>query len=479
MIPLIKATGTTDASEDLDVKNVEGQFLSTGHLPEKLYAHDYSQEQEYDAIAFILAGGKGERLRPLTEHCCKPAIAFGGSCRIIDFTVANCMNSGISRIFVLTQYRQDALIEHLHQSWHDNDNGYPQSIKPLPANLDIHPSGYQGTADAIAKNIAVLKNTSARNTLILAGDHVYKADYRRMLRHHLQTEADVTVACCEVDAASARRFGVVEVSSNGKITGFEEKPQHPARLQDRPDHALASMGIYIFRTQKLIEILQDRRFSQLPSLDFGRDIFPDLIQRLYVSAYAFDRAQNESYWQDIGTIDSYYNANMQLLQSTPALNVDDRHWPICVQTKTALPARLCVDSKGYSGSVSDCIIGSGCITQGARIRHSVIFQNVRIGEKSLIDNSLVLPGATLGRKCKVRKAIIDSGVILPDGTEIGYHPNEDGLYHHISPNGITVVGNSRSFQATLLAHRNSTARQGKTKNLQGEQAKVNQVVKPL
>lgn len=424
--------------------------------PDKLQTYAQKADDEFDTMAFILAGGRGTRLHPLTSNLCKPAVHFGGSCRIIDFTLSNCINSGIRRVGVLTQYKQRSLINHLGKNWGDRGQSLQDSVKIMPAQHDIQFNGYRGTADAIAQNLDALKQCSPKYTLILSGDHVYKADYRRMLDHHIQTDADVTVSCCEVPASSAQRFGVVETDANQKIVRFSEKPAQPATLPERHESSLISMGIYLFKTPLLIELLN--RESATLGFDFGRDIFPGLIKDHNVFAYRFDRAQYQNYWQDIGTIDSYYDANMHLLDPAPAVDLNDSNWPVHTQSKPAAPARLGVDSQGHSGFVRDCIVACGCSVHGARIQHSILFQSVQVDENSLIENSLILPGARIGKECKIKNAIIDSAVHIADSTEIGYDQRQDASQYHVSANGVVVVAGKSTSQRKSGVYENELPR---------------------
>lgn len=440
MITRTKSSNTTSPSDTASMHAASESLTLDYHPPSTLRKLSQQVDDELDTVAFILAGGRGTRLHPLTGNVCKPAVSFGAHCRIIDFTLSNCFNSGIRRISVLTQYRQQVLIEHLRKAWSGTQQDNSQFIEILPPQYDQNLHGYRGTADAVKQNVGLLRQLSPRNTLILAGDHIYKADYRQMIRHHAQSMADVTVACCEIAVADAKRFGVVECNNSGFITGFEEKPLHPKTVPERPDNAMVSMGIYVFKTSVLLDILSEDTPNSGERLDFGRDIFPWLIENYRVYAYEYDQAQTECYWQDIGTIDSFYEANMQLLQSYPAIDLNDTNWPIRTHVRTVFPARLCVDSKGNNGSVSDSIIASGCVLHGSIIRHSIIFNSVTIDDKTIIENSLVLPGARIGKRCKVRNAIIDTDVILPDGSAIGHDLKQDAMQYHVSRNGISVVG---------------------------------------
>ena len=450
MNSLTKQSDQYIADEDITHSCTSGLSIDSHKAPGKLCTHDHGADCELDTFAFILAGGRGSRLQPLTADCCKPAVPFGGSCRIIDFTLSNCINSGIQRIGVLTQHRQNSLIEHLRNAWNQSASNQHSFVDVLPAQFDQHIDGYRGTADAVAQNLGVLQQMAPKHTLILAGDHVYKADYRRMIRKHLDANADVSVACCEVPASHAHRFGVMELDSTGKLIQFQEKPQNPATLADKPDVSLISMGIYLFNTEILTAVLQSERMQRLKSFDFGTNILPSLIREYRVHAYHFDQAQTENYWQDIGTIDSYFEANAQLLRQNPAVDLNDADWPIHTGTTIRVPTRLSIDSRGYSGSVCDCIVADGCRVNGARIRHSILFDSVTVNEKSVIENSLILPGAVIGKNCKIKNTIVNSGVHINDGCEFGYEPLQESLHHHLSQTGILVVAKDLLSPATIL-----------------------------
>lgn len=437
MISLTQSATTAVPAEITTCQSDLEAEQAVQNQPEKLQIHTQQEEGQYNTMAFILAGGRGTRLHPLTSKRCKPAVPFGGSCRIIDFTLSNCINSGISKVGVLTQYKQHSLINHLGGDWGESGHSLNNCVEILPAQYDMQFNGYRGTADAIAQNLEQLEQHAPKYTLILSGDHVYKADYRRMIKQHIQNNAEVTVSCCEVPADTAQRFGVVQADSHQKIASFEEKPEQPATVPERPDSSLISMGIYLFKTQLLIDILQSE--SAKLGFDFGRDIFPGLIKKHDVFAYRFDRAQFQHYWQDIGTIDSYFEANMHLLDPVPAVDLNDCAWPVHTHCSASAPARLGVDSLGHSGFARDCIVASGCSAHGARIEHSILFKDVLIDENSSVENSLILPGARIGKECKIKNAIIDSSVCVADGTEIGYDWRQDALQYHVSPKGVVVV----------------------------------------
>ena len=412
-------------------------FAQTNGVP-KLVRETCANSLSQDTLALILAGGSGKRLRPLTINRCKPAVPFGGCHRIIDFTLSNCINSGIHQIGVLTQYQQRPLHEHLEQSWNSLNNGDSVQVEKLPAQR-CSSRQYAGTADAIAKNIAFLKRKKCRYTLILAGDHIYKADYRRLIWQHKNTGAGVSVACSDVPLQNAHQFGVVTCNAAGRIFAFEEKPSHPSANPVQPHSALVSMGVYLFDTPLLIKILELDQLNPFSSHDFGHDILPTLINRTHVQAYEFQRAQLENYWRDVGTVDAYYEASMQQLNSEPELNPFDSDWPIHPTVSTCRPARYLRDSSGHNGVATQSIVSAGCIIRGSRLRHSILSCGVQVDEQCKIDHCLILPGASIGKGCRIRNAIIDADTVIPDNTRIGFDRLVDEKNYSISDNGIVVV----------------------------------------
>ncbi|MFK8081600.1 MAG: glucose-1-phosphate adenylyltransferase [Granulosicoccus sp.] len=392
-----------------------------------------------DTVALVLAGGRGMRLRPLTQQRCKPAVPFGGNCRIIDFTLSNCINSGIRRIGVLTQYEQHSLIRHLQTGWNFLQREHNEFIDIMPAQQRYGDNWYQGTADAITQNLEWLKAQLPKHTLILAGDHIYKADYRRMIQHHVANKADVTIACCEVPASDSDQFGIVSLDDFQRIVRFAEKPAYIPGIHGRPTMAQASMGIYLFDTAVLLDCLAKDQHNPQSSHDFGTDIIPSLINTHRVIAHEFDQAQSEAYWRDVGTLDAYYDANMQLLDPVPSLELNNRDWPIHTRLRCTSPAQFAVDSTGHKGQATDSIVGAGCVLRGSRVRHCVIFSDVQIHAQSHLENSLVLPGATIGKRCRIRNTIIDSRACIPDDTDIGYDLHDDARLYSVSDKGIVVV----------------------------------------
>lgn len=392
-----------------------------------------------DTLALVLAGGRGTRLIPLTDEHCKPAVPFGGNFRIIDFALSNCINSGIRRIGVLSQYEQRSLLQHLNDGWSFLRRDLNEFIDLMPASQREGKNWYCGTADAVAQNTDIIRSLAPKYTLILAGDHVYKADYGRMIQHHIDSNAEVTVGCVEVPRFSARDFGVMSIDSTGRISSFKEKPSHPSGIPGKSDYALASMGIYVFDTELLIDTLESDAKNHLSSHDFGHNILPALISKRKVMAYQFSKYQSEHYWRDVGTVDAFFEANMQLLDPDPELVLNDLNWPIRSLPSQLPAARFIFDDATLRGMASDSIVAAGCVLRGARVRHAILFSNVHINELSEIHNALILPGVQIGIRCKIRNAIIDSNTRIPDGCEIGFDHAEDAKRYLVSEKGIVVV----------------------------------------
>jgi len=395
-----------------------------------------------DTLALILAGGRGSRLKQLTNWRAKPAVPFGGKFRIIDFPLSNCLNSGIHRISVLTQYKSHSLILHIQKGWSFLRGEFGEFVEIVPAQQRISESNwYQGTADAVYQNMDIIRHHNPEYVLILAGDHIYKMDYGPMLAAHLENKADLTIGCIEVDLQTARSFGVMSVDNEHRITQFSEKPENPQPLPDNPEKALASMGIYIFNTKFLFEQLAKDSDSPSSSHDFGKDIIPSIINAYRVFAYPFRDVQgDQGYWRDVGTIDSFWQANIELVSVTPPLNLYDLDWPIWTYQEQLPPAKFVFDDDGRRGMAIDSMVSGGCIISGSEIKHSLLFSNVRVYEHSTLQDSVVLPNVRVGRNCRLNKVVLDKGCVIPDGTVIGEDHEEDrkrGLF--ISEGGVVLV----------------------------------------
>ena len=394
-----------------------------------------------DTLALVLAGGRGSRLKQLTRWRAKPAVPFGGKFRIIDFPLSNCVNSGIRKVGILTQYKAHSLIQHVQRGWGFMRGELGEFVELLPAQQRVETSWYEGTADAIYQNIDIIRMHSPEFVLILAGDHIYKMDYGTMLAAHVEAEADVTVGCIEVPLEEAKAFGVMAVDADNRIIEFAEKPEHPAPMPGQPDTALASMGIYVFRTDVLIDELLRDSTDEDSRHDFGGDIIPDIIQRLRVTAFPFRKAGTEhhAFWRDVGTLDAYWQANMELISVSPELNLYDREWPIWTYQDQVPPAKFVFDDEGRRGMAVDSMIAGGCIVSGSYVRHSLLFSNVHVHSYSDIADSVVFPDVEIGRRCIIRKAIIDRACVIPPDTRIGVDPQEDAERFEISPQGVALV----------------------------------------
>jgi glucose-1-phosphate adenylyltransferase len=362
--------------------------------------------------AMVLAGGRGSRLKELTDWRCKPAVPFGGKYRIIDFTLSNCVNSGVRRIGIATQYKSHSLIRHLQRGWSFLDGRIGEHVDILPAQQQLAENWYRGTADAVYQNLNVLRTDGCRYVLVLSGDHVYKMDYGRLLEDHAATEADATVVCVEVPLADASGFGVMSVSESGRITAFDEKPALPRPMPGAADRALASMGVYVFNAAFLFEQLIRDADEPRSSHDFGKDIIPRLIGRYRLFAHRFaascvDMPTGIPYWRDVGTLDAYWEANMDLAHVSPDLNLYDRDWPVWTYQEQLPPAKFVFDSEGRRGMAVDSMVSGGCIVSGATVRRSVLFSNVHVHDGAVIEDSVVLPDAVVGPGVRLSRTIVD------------------------------------------------------------------------
>ena len=390
-----------------------------------------------DTVVMVLAGGVGERLYPLTRERAKPAVYFGGPYRIIDFTLSNCINSGLRKIFIALQYKSLSLTRHLRFGWSVVADELGEFIEVLHPQKRVGEHWYQGTADAVYQNLYSIERETPRTLIVLSGDHVYKMDYAKMLRFHLDHGAGATIAVIEVPTEDAHRFGVLQVDDTDRLTGFLEKP----RDLPRGDQVLASMGIYIFDMRVLVPALEEdaRRPS---SHDFGRDIIPALMSRVPIYAYRFydENKKTAKYWRDIGTLDAYYEANMDLCHVNPDFNLYDPEWPLRTHQVQAPPAKFVFADEGRRcGHALDSIISAGCIVSGSTIRGSVLCPNVRVHSFCEVEQSILMPGVRVGRHARIRRAIIDRDVFIPRGARIGYNDDEDRRRHTLSERGIVVV----------------------------------------
>ncbi|WP_434931841.1 glucose-1-phosphate adenylyltransferase [Shewanella sp. HL-SH8] len=396
-----------------------------------------------DTYAIILAGGRGSRLHELTDWRAKPALYFGGKYRIIDFPLSNCINSGIRRVGVVTQYKSHSLIRHVTRGWGHFKKELGESVEILPASQQTSGNWYEGTADAVFQNIDIIRHETTKYVMILSGDHIYRMDYAGLLADHAESNADMTVCCLEVpleEAAGA--FGVVEVDENNRIIGFEEKPAHPKPIPGKPDKCLASMGNYVFNTKFLFDQLKKDSVNEHSERDFGKDIIPNIIKEHNVYAFPFISAIEDepAYWRDVGTLESFFQANMELLSPTPALNLYDAKWPIWTYQEQLPPAKFVFDDDNRRGMAVDSIISGGCIISGAKVKRSVLFDEVRVCSYSLVKDSVLLPDVVVLKNCKIKNSILDRGCIIPEGMEIGYnHDHDRARGFRVSEKGITLV----------------------------------------
>ena len=394
-----------------------------------------------DTLALIMAGGRGSRLKQLTMWRAKPAMSFGGKFRIIDFPLSNCINSGIRRIGVLTQYKAHSLIKHIQQGWGMFRGEFGEFVELLPAQQRIETSWYAGTADAIFQNLDIIRSHKPEYVLILAGDHVYKMDYGAMLAWHAAKDADITIGCLEVPIEQAHAFGVMGVDMENRIISFEEKPENPPPIPGESDRSLCSMGIYIFNRAFLIEQLIKDADSTQSSHDFGKDVIPALIDKYRAYAYPFRDPDSGKlgYWRDVGTVDSYWEANMELIGVTPELNLYDQEWPIWTYQEQLPPAKFVFDDDNRRGMATDAMVSGGCIISGASVRKSVLFSSVEVEAHSRVIDSVILPEVMIGENCIIQRAIIDEGCHIPPGTQIGVNPEDDKKRFHVSKGGVTLV----------------------------------------
>src|SRR5688572_18759827 len=411
----------------------------------------YVSKLTRDTYALILAGGRGSRLYELTEWRAKPALFFGGKFRIIDFPLSNCINSGIRRVGVVTQYKAHSLIKHLVRGWGHFKKELGEGIEILPASQRYSDSWYQGTADAVYQNIDIIRGEIPTNVMILSGDHVYRQDYGELLAFHAEKQADMTVSCFVVPIAeAAKSFGVIEVDENFRIIGFEEKPEHPKPLPGDPDHCLASMGNYLFKTNFLFEQLRSDSTNLNSEHDFGKNIIPSIVKdnRVYAHRFADPAKDQKAYWKDVGTLDSYWLANIELTTPLPPLNLYDPRWPIWTFQEQLPPAKFVFNDEERRGYAVDSLVSGGCIISGSKVVSSVMYSNVRTNSWSTIEESVLLPEVNVGRHCKIKKAIIDRGVSIPANTTIGYDRDADiAAGFRVTAGGVTLVTRSMLGQS--------------------------------
>jgi glucose-1-phosphate adenylyltransferase len=398
-----------------------------------------------NTLALVLAGGRGSRLGPLTDWRAKPAVPFGGKFRIIDFSLSNCVNSGIRRIGICTQYKAQSLIRHVQRGWSFLDGRFQEFVELLPAQQRVTVEWYRGTADAVYQNLDIVRRHAPAHVLILGGDHVYKMDYARLLAEHVERGADVSIGCIEVPLAEASQFGVMSVDEGGRVLSFDEKPPNPTPAPGRADAALASMGIYVFDSAFLYEQLVRDAADAGSSHDFGRDIIPALIAgRCNVYGHRFadscvNTVDGRHYWRDVGTIDAYWEANLDLTHVTPDLNLYDDAWPIWTYQEQLPPAKFVFDIGGRRGQALDSLVSGGCIISGSTVRRSLLFSNVRVHSYCEVEDAVILPDVEIHRNVRLRNCVIDRGCTLPAGLEIGVDPARDRERFFVTERGVALV----------------------------------------
>ena len=393
-------------------------------------------------LALILAGGRGSRLYELTNWRAKPGVPFGGKFRIIDFPLSNCVNSGIRRIGVMTQYKAHSLIRHLVKGWSHFQSELGEFVEILPASQRTGDEWYAGTADAVYQNLDIIRTYRPEYVLVLSGDHIYKMDYGPMLAYHVEREADMTVSCLEVPIPeAAKAFGVMTVNEDGRVIRFDEKPEHPNPIPGREDLTLASMGNYVFNTQFLFDQLIKDADDKESSHDFGHNIIPRILDQHKVYAYPYrDRdTGKQAYWRDVGTVDAFWQANIEMVDVTPELNLYDEEWPILTHQAQLPPAKFVFDYEGRRGFAVNSMVSGGCVISGSQVRHSLLFSNVKVHSYALVEDSVLLPEVEIGRNCRIRKAVIDRGCKIPDGTVIGENHEEDAKRFRVTDRGVVLV----------------------------------------
>ena len=397
-------------------------------------------------VSLVMAGGRGKRLMDLTDHHAKPGLDFGGKYRISDFTLSTCVNSGFRRIMVLTQYNSHRLLEHLQFGWTFLPGKLNEYVHVLPAQQSLDKDAwYSGTADAVYQNMSSIQSAHPKTVLILAGDHIYRMDYKVFLQDHLNHEADMTIACLEVPRDSARDFGIAQVDGADRIVGFVEKPEDPPAIPGKPDHSFASMGIYLFNAEFLYQALIEDAANPESGHDFGKDIIPKLVHEARVFAHRFEAScipnsgHPEPYWRDVGTVDSYWEANMDLTSVLPALNLYDEAWPITTHQEQLPPAKFVHAGEMRNGVALSSLVSGGCVISGAHVHHSLLSSRVRVHSHARLDGAMILPNCDVGRHARLRRCIVARDCQIPEGLVVGEDPEEDARRFYLSPGGVTLI----------------------------------------
>ncbi len=405
---------------------------------------DPMRDLVHHTYALILAGGRGSRLRQLTDHRAKPAVHFAGTMRIIDFALGNCVNSGLRRIGVLTQYKAQSLIRHIERSWGFLEASLGEYVDIVPAQQRLDQTWYTGTANAVYQNIDILRESKPKYVVVLGGDHIYKMDYGVMLAEHVERRADISVGCLEVPVSDATEFGVMTVDDQDHVIAFDEKPAQPKSLPGKPGEALASMGIYAFDTDFLVEQLEIDAADPNSNHDFGKDMIPRLVNKARVFAHRFESScvnmvGDRAYWRDVGTIDAYWEANLDLTHVVPELNLYDEAWPMLGRQPHRPPAKFVFDYAGRRGFAMDSLVSDGCIISGAEVRRSILFYGTRASEGSRVDDSVVLPDVQIGRNVVLRRCVVDKLCVLPDGFKAGVDVEHDRARFHVTERGVVLI----------------------------------------
>jgi glucose-1-phosphate adenylyltransferase len=394
-----------------------------------------------NSLALVLAGGRGSRLKALTDWRAKPAVPFAGKFRIIDFPLSNCINSGIRRISVVTQYKSHSLQRHIQRGWSFMSGQFGEFVEVLPAQQRMGEGWYAGTADAVYQNLDIIRHYDPEYVVILAGDHIYKMDYGKMIAAHVKNNADITVGCIPVPIEEAREFGVMATNAESRIVEFAEKPENPKPIADDSAKALASMGIYVFTAQYLRERLIEDANDSSSTHDFGHDLIPHAIENANAFAFPFMEGNTSAsgYWRDVGTVEAYWEANINLADLAPDLNLYDKNWPIWTHQEQVPPAKFAFDDDNRRGYAVDSLVSGGCLITGSLVRHSILFSNVRVHSYSEIEDSVILPDVEINQNCRIKRCVIDKGAIIPEGTVIGENREEDERRFYVSENGIVLV----------------------------------------
>lgn len=406
------------------------------------YEHHPSGSPMKDTLGVLLAGGAGERLYPLTRDRAKPAVTFGGIYRIIDITLSNCVNSDLRRVYILTQYKALSLNRHIREGWNIVARELGEFIEVLPPMKRVSESWYQGTADAVYQNIYSIGSEQPKRVLVLSGDHIYKMNYALMLKQHDDSAADVTLATIQIGPSEVARFGVVDVDHDHRVNGFLEKPKETVlRSPHNPEKVAASMGIYLFNTDVLIPVLLKDAEDPNSSHDFGKDILPKMVDdyRVYSFDFVDENKKEAHYWRDVGTLEAYYEANMDVVSVSPVFNLYDFEWPIRTHQRQYPPAKFVFAETGRTGAAMDSIVSAGCIVSGSSVKNSILSPDVRVNSYSEIDSSIIFSHVNVGRRCRIRRAIIDRDVHIPEGTTVGYDAEADRQRYFVTDSGITVV----------------------------------------